>query len=114
MMTIDDLRIGDWVKTPSGYRQVEELSTKNCLLNWSDYGCTLDDVEPVLLTEEIIESNLSMCQGLLKWFKGWNTKDEWWFNLAGDNGEMYLHTYYVHELQHALKAVGIKEEIIKI
>ena len=56
-MKANELMIGDWVQTPNGCRRVEELSSKNVIMEWSDYGCTVEDVLPIPLTKEILEKN---------------------------------------------------------
>ena len=114
--------IGDWVKTPKGNRQVEELSTKNCLLNWQDYGCTLDDIEPIPLTEDIFKANNFRKSGSVFCFAddyydiiAFELSDSIWKVILHNNeislSDEQVFVSYVHQLQNFLNICGVEKEI---
>ena len=113
-MKANELMIGDWVQTPNGCRRVEELSSKNVIMEWHDYGCTVEDVLPIPLTADILNKNFPDTRYNVFWC--WDDRkegNELWFEIRieGEDMEFRMDMRYVHELQHALRLCGIEKEI---
>ena len=80
--------------------------------------CENTEIEPILLTSEILEKN-----GFEKWDDGWCIYDQentgievaWVgtiLKISGDYANLELPAVmYVHQLQHALRLCGISKEI---
>lgn len=123
-MDITDLMIGDWVQVPSLIDNVEHYDAWCKVKQLRDYdldvvgfkGLKYDEIAPIPLTPEILEKNgfvyndLPFAQYweqfglmLLPCGKGYSIN-------CGLNISMIINS--VHELQHALKLCGIKQEII--
>lgn len=127
--------IGDWVQTPNGCRKVEELSSKNVIIEWHDYGCTMEDVLPIPLTKEILEKNgfelREGCSTAWDWHDGEQsvyisgehtcpvgqtvtiyTPDGCTGAAFSSHRTLSDHKIRgVHELQHILRMLGIEKEI---
>lgn len=118
---ISELSVGDWVrhtfyednlqiKRIDG--ESERLLVKKGLMSVS---CHLDHFEPIPLTPEILEKN-----GFVKtWGRWYNSealmefeqyKDGWSRTINGGEYSVYF-IKYVHQLQHALRLVGVGKEI---
>ena len=130
-MKANELMIGDWVQTPNGCRRVEELSSKNVIIEWSDYGCTVEDVLPIPLTKEIMEKNgftivdvgdngPSTPPKNRNRFEKWFCQTTWqdiyvWYDRLMKNwclhGINQVHFNSVHMLQHTFRLYGITKEI---
>ena len=118
MLTQYDLMLGDLVRTHRGIREVEELSSTCALLDWPDYGCTVKDVEPIPITQELLEQNnfsvieehplryrVEYNEGILE---GWLTGTS--LDLAFHDSSAAIHIDYLHELQHLFKALKINHK----
>ena len=58
MITLEDLNIGNFIECPDEkYRQIKELSETDSLLDWDDYGCTIEEIEPIIPNDYILELN---------------------------------------------------------
>lgn len=92
------------------------------------HWCTIEKVEPIPLTLEILEKNefIGMPYAVLKidddsWLeyyyhehrliKWWSGIDEWENYSKVKDITFQCYCIYVHELQHALKLCGIEKEI---
>lgn len=125
-MDIYNLMLGDYVRTNDNWN--EQVSNKICEVTglreeentirlricgtdtevWSD---TEDDIEPIPLTEEILERNLAT-DPRMSWCIGWNKKDDLHVEIRTQiNGSFFGTCCFVHQLQHALKLCGIDKEI---
>jgi len=115
-MTInkEDYSLGDWVnisKLP-GYAQITRLEKYEV---WTDRlnELSYNDIEPILLTEEILERNgFYKCQeGESMWILDGhgtillNLDGHFWVSFTS----MSMSIIYVHELQHLLRRLGIRE-----
>ena len=128
-MKANELMIGDWVKVvscplPLKVRSVEDGKIGLChsvLWNNSIGWTRIDvpsstyeeDVEPIPLTDEILQKNFpEFEQGYtIGWFP--NNVDyqiEWYGDLE-DNEIIMKHVGSVHQLQHILRQVGSRKEI---
>lgn len=127
-MEARDLMIGDKLKTVFSQKIVKVKEIKQNCIYTEDNGYEYNEIEPILLTSNILEKN------------GWiyNNEDEKFFpqtwvgsglmlQSADDDGYRIVVTsdyddentnstpfiiLYVHELQHALMLRKIKKEII--
>lgn len=123
--------IGDWVKFPTSdlCHKVYAVQGKSVKFD-NKYWHKADKLEPIPLTEEILEKN---CENINHWQ---GVAREWtWYNKNGDYIELTLHAegetckdgffvsanggeyylfviHYVHELQHALLLCGIEKDIV--
>lgn len=125
-MEITDLMIRDWISSPYGNIQIEFLYNngyddvvgehKETYIDW-DTGeedirtvdITIDMVDPISLTEEIILSNGFTSYGdgvvgipAIGLVLTWDT-DRWFANYGN------IQIRYVHELQHLLRLVGLSD-----
>lgn len=117
-MKANDLMIGDWVMNTYNQKpeRVCEIRERMVMLDYNDLY-DYDEIEPILLTPEILEKN-----GFEDW-DGWsiyspeNTGIEiaWLgtiLKIGGECGNLELPAIeYVHQLQHALRLCGIGKEI---
>lgn len=70
--------------------------------------CNEDNIEPIPLTAEILETNLIHFQYGYPWYQRERYRHPDEFNIHIDNvTEVYVK--YVHELQHALRLCGLNE-----
>lgn len=121
-MKANELMIGDWVMCGNTPYQIAEISIGGtvCVDYENELFTSLDDIEPISLTAEILEKNgfeSTPAPSERVWRR--NSQEVWldnegknyWANLK--NGEFYFEGYieYVHELQHALRLCGIENEI---
>lgn len=119
-MEAKELMIGDWVIcTEFGKRKIAQIETVEPMRVWLRGGKTyvpIEFIEPIPLTEEILERNgFVRCSG-----KGWQlnqlstfrlqtstSKDEstttFWIRIA----DIWIHIMYVHQLQRVLRTCGI-------
>ena len=131
-MAIDckSLMIGDWVyfKTNKVYAKITEIyltldvehkymvSLNSC---GNRYCVSINEIEPIPLTPEILEANGWMYVDEDRMFYGEKLEGELpWISYAAHGDNMvfrlrdFCHLQYVHELQHCLKICGINKEII--
>lgn len=118
-----DLMLRDWVQTPEGKRQIPELSTKCCMLNWPDYGCTIADLQPIPLTKEIVERNSLWFDEELDAYNldglyvSYNDYYESFdvgsvkVGMCGDTFSSFTSIKWVHELQHILRICQISKKV---
>ena len=101
---------------------MEEISSKCNLLNWEDYGCSVDDVSSITLTPEILLSNAFEDRrnvGFIDdYYDGTSIICDLWDNrikITKDYNEMLNISYFfdikIHELQHALRLCGFDKTI---
>ena len=118
-MRAEDLQIGDWVRNDLGeIQQVVELREEGAMLSYNDIY-QYDDIHPIPLTPEILEKNgltLSLYGEHFPEDKRYDLEisviegDIYWTIECGYYGILRLR--FVHELQHCLKLVGIKKDIV--
>ena len=109
-MKVNELMIGDWVNYKGVYNQITPVDFDYDHREW------IKKIEPIPLTEEILEENGFVNKG-----------DEWVhysdfpfidFILNKDSDGFYIdcmldgYIQYVHELQHAFKLFKVDGEII--
>lgn len=127
-MKPNELMVGDWVIR----RGVSEESMRICDINVSAGTVYLDqdrrgvtekfeNIEPILLTPDILEMNGFVCADLPfeDFYEGYGLsiyREDYadghsnWYIICGINVSMNV--THVHELQHALKLCEIEKEII--
>lgn len=118
-----DLMIGDWVLCDNAPYQIAEIGGMVCIEAEQELFASLEDIEPIPLTAEILEKN------------GFRNIGGHWYDDAADYYELEVEAYsdsiwrviyhntefnigdervfvgHIHELQHALRLFGIKKEI---
>ena len=104
----------DWVYN-THYKQneqVEELGSNCVMLAYNDLYA-FDEIQPIPLTPEILEKNLST-EPQIAWCVGWHKKDDIHVEIQREdlNAAFYGVVDFVHQLQHALRLCGITREII--
>lgn len=124
-MNASELMIGDWVRTPDGIGTIRTIKEESdyAVVYVDNLDCyfRLQNIEPIELTKYILDRN------------GWKYEnycdecggdDEYYIQDCFDihiNGTKYeircidainIQLDYVHQLQHALKVVGIEKEIV--
>lgn len=121
-LTAKDLMIGDWVCFDGDTEhtnpvQIDGISTEEACVD----GDWFDVWEPIPLTKEILEKNgwedIDGGRGLFKEDKDYLlelsvfTDGKVWRTI---NGAEYIifEIKWVHQLQHAIKLVGIEKEIV--
>lgn len=128
-MKAKDLMIGDWVVWATRPTKIDAIAEGGFSVHLKDEGWqSIDAIEPIKLTPEILEKNGFEIRGKRKYFLVPNDpslaiKRE---PIIGANGNSFLighfwernkefrwfaETDYVHELQHALRLCGIEKEI---
>lgn len=122
MIKTNELQIGDWVSCDGKNCRVAEIGGMVCLDAESVLFGSIEDIEPIPLTPEILEKNgFTKENRLYYWVQEKDGKttagvyywvDEKHINIAGyeDDG-VTISCPYVHTLQHALKLCGIEKEI---
>ena len=127
MLRAEDLMIGDWVKTvcpkEESYQRVSDIhfsSYPYIITAGSEEKWFLVEVEPIPLTQEILEKNLKeFILGLNCMYElggpyciSLEQENCWVFGLATKVARYpMVKIRYVHELQHALRLCGINLEI---
>ena len=137
-MKANELMIGDWVRI-APYDIIDQV---DCLL--TEYAVTshgdtcgqyeYKDIEPILLTQEVLEKNGFVCvevgdNGIgtpakfRNRFEKWECRTQWHtfhvfydrirhsFSLNAAYSNHIEGMKYVHELQHALRISGIDKEV---
>lgn len=137
-MNANELMIGDWVRI-APYDIIDQV---DCLL--TEYAVTshgdtcgqyeYKDIEPILLTQEVLEKNGFVCvevgdNGIgtpakfRNRFEKWECRTQWHtfhvfydrirhsFSLNAAYSNHIEGMQYVHELQHALRISGIDKEV---
>lgn len=68
----------------------------------------IDKLEPIPLTKEILEKNFPYTE-ILVWY---GNEDKWYIECpAFEDLQVKIEIKYVHQLQHALRLVGIEKEV---
>jgi len=129
-MKAADLMYGDWVEVYDmdcswERHQIAVIEPGIVIFKDESFNeVNIDDIEPVLLTSEILEKNqvcrkgtiIQLLDDLIKvYVTVWNESNHnFILSISGGCKEKVLltkHIKYVHELQHALKLCGINIEI---
>jgi len=133
MLRAEDLAVGDWVKTVSSkkesYQRVKVIYSSMVapyiITTGTEEKWFLSEIEPIPLTPEILKKNGFSGEGYNMGIIGFHTdpipevKDGYevfiWKDMCLEIKHGFTHlkryTFYVHELQHALKLCGINLEI---
>lgn len=128
-MFAEDLMIGDWVLFDDNLNKIRSLTNDNgCTLSNKLHSVMTYDLKPVPLTSEILEKNgfelkIDPYSNRKYFLLGKNVynMDVYWINgsilLVEEQYEPQTYAYvceceYVHELQHKLKDLKIKKDII--
>lgn len=129
-LKISDLSVGDWVyvKWKDDDRWQGQIRETSCtgrlearLLDDTPFKvrCTIELVEPIPITPEILKAN-----GFLHNGKRWYTPELFTLERWSDNwtiiidcacGDYVCEVYtikYIHQLQHALRLAGVEKEIV--
>lgn len=131
-LKISDLSVGDWVKVKDdtykvmGITMLAEFDLCNSSVAYRE---TLDNIEPIPITAEILEKNGWSSDGMyatlridehrhLEYYyhehrlrKYYCGVDEWQNHAKVNNITFAVHCYSVHQLQHALRLAGVDKEI---
>ena len=113
-MKANEVMLGDWVynEVPCYVTAIYPNGTMDC--QGDDWAISTDRVEPIPLTEEILEKNgFEKCKIPEIEYIGWRLNEEFSveLNAVDDFDWNDVHIAYVHQLQHALRLCGIKKEI---
>lgn len=131
-MKANELMLWDWVYVPhrgkaSHYGKVTALLSSGAVETEINGSLALSSsVEPIPLTTEILEKNGFSAEGYNMGVVGFHTdpipdvKDGYevfiWKDMCLEIKHGFTHlkryTFYVHELQHALRLCGIEKEIV--
>lgn len=120
-MKANELQIGDYVNYRGQIIKVTSLYDKGGSneVGWSDkesVWVNADNVEPIPLTAEILEKNLSTTSQIQYCWDDFlsNSFGEDFYEIRyhGDVTELVISIRYVHELQHVLKLCKIEKEVI--
>ena len=123
-MTVNELMVGDWMHSKSNHVDSKvsyiKCGTHNVVLLkrcWQPHY--MDEIEPIQLTEEILEANGIKYQNGMPWYQGGYEGE---FELHYSNRDVVgigdlktditLTCRYIHELQHLLRMCGIDKEIV--
>lgn len=122
-MDIRDLSIGDWVldgnDNPAQILAIENWSDGYVLnVRIKDMGIgvvVITRVRPILITQEILEKNgfvknLGIYYHSEVLFELERVRDTWHRTFSAGEYDLY-EIKYVHQLQHALRLVGVGKEI---
>lgn len=129
-MKATDLMIGDWVMFDNEPLQVSEILAYNICTKYAFGQYRTDDLEPILLTGDILKSNgfelISNSdmdtKAFIDLYDVWGCKTMFQsFTLFYNrySKDYRLHAFrdnisnivYVHELQHAMRVCGVKKKI---
>ena len=135
-MKADELMIGDWVQVPCGDKQMFLKVIGICPFLSGEYYAYTEPIidrqplwmkmlEPIPLTPEILEKNHGEetragisdkpCWGEMGALWStllWKGENSFWLEVSTiTDGFVKKHIKYVHELQHALRLLGIDKEI---
>ena len=121
-MKITEFMVGDWVDFYHPYEPEKKIVTRHLVTEIFECGLVgisnhpnpvhADHIEPVKITPEILEKNLST-EPQIAWCVGWNKKDDIHVEIKREdlNAAFYGVVDFVHQLQHALRLCGIEKEI---
>ncbi len=118
-MKATELKLGDWVYTKNPIT-CEDMP---CKVKWihpilvDGYKTVIpcEEISPIPLTKEILEKNGWTFYGTQRY---WEYQNKYEFTLVHRNGKgfeieqvPYITFQYVHELQHILWALGMKDNM---
>lgn len=137
-MKPEELMIGDWVRlrhhNSDGKEIVKNFQVTEIRIHlgpddyyiWGERGNMgkIDDIEPVLITSEILEQNgWENIQGMYLRLAIGGSQYVEWYSFMGRVGRYYKYKdghediifcvdgiYYIHQLQHALRLCGVKKK----
>lgn len=121
-MNCEELQINDWVEYNGLNQKVKEISgLDNEVYLTIDECIDCTQVNPILITAEILEKNEWMCFNTYHKYShpkapfNIRQQKDGGYTIEVDADEygsaMFLFILYVHQLQHCLKLVGIEKEI---
>lgn len=130
-MKCEDLMIGDLVYHHNEVVRITGIGQNLVTYIYYHYvDCEVSEIEPIPLSEEILEKNGfegSPTRDLFIEMNLWETcalevlpsEGSWIVRMCNAKANKYIYKYnkinlyikYVHELQHALRLFGIKKEI---
>lgn len=134
-LKISDLSVGDWVKCGQWNGRIQRIAmhdgeTVEVIIE-SDCGQLymykqIHEINPILITPEILEANGFVKNGgVYKWndeeyvvfvclkeFLHYVNVEEMDEQFATEGSRIEASQLYVHQLQHALRLVGIEREIV--
>lgn len=128
-----ELMLGDWLepdqcRTPTAYTSVAMITTDGVYMNEAERLFSFDELHGVILSDDILKRmgfDYDELEETYHWQKGDNmtgisaevtlVMDDrgWMCNLYGPRCGMEIEELslnYVHELQHAMRLVGIEKE----
>ena len=115
-MKVSELEIGDWVSCLGDSVRVVSLSLKDDepigIMSPLKTMETFreEDVKPVPLTEAIFDSACEQDdRDYVEWYFNEDTPSIWHFEIAEVPDCFRIYIKYVHELQHALRLVGLND-----
>lgn len=125
MIDTKSLMLGDWVRCNCEdpfNGKVVQITEKGVDVLDDIFVYTFDQIEPIPITPEILEKNgftMSNCKGPKSWqlissemYCSWKTNRlNIRYGAERPMQEVHLKCYYVHELQHFLRMVGVEKEI---
>ena len=135
-----ELMIGDWVKLDfydSPYADEEQATWKNGRIvtirdddfanidfDRREFDIFLEDVQPIPISEEILiksgfeEVNMENIYSVYRYGRcdvtpdiDWDGKLCWMVYVGSNDHDANICTHFVHELQHALRLLGINKDI---
>lgn len=129
IMDNKSLMLGDWVQHRDGTPyQIAEIGGMVCIDAEQELFASLEDIQPIPLTAEILEKNefdiINVKYGQRIYVIADDyyelevdemTESIWrvnYWNLESSSFDASLHIAFVHELQHALRLLGIEKEIV--
>lgn len=124
-MNLSELQLGDWVhvegkKDPV---QITSLACDGSIEVNNEYYCTIEDLSPVELTDEIVEKRFERVEcryelpfgengvGLVQ-LGHWEYQTNWCCFVNAFPHEMRMTVTYIHELQHIFRLFGLKKEVV--
>lgn len=116
-LQLNELMVGDWVH-PMGHPDIKAQVKPEDYINLAEY-------EPIPLTPEILEKNgFTSDNNIATLLHRDDSKYELykikyvyygsWLEMVDkvNDNKLRVHCYYTHELQHALRLLGIEKEIV--
>lgn len=120
-MKVSELQIGDFVQCYNRYEKVSELVNTHPASS-SPYKISTEyaggffhrkeeEVKPIPLTEEILDNAfLKDSREYAEWYFGkCREPNVWRFEITETLNDISVNISYVHELQHALRLIGLDE-----
>lgn len=115
-MKATELMIGDWVLYNTTPKRIGGIDGKIIRFFRWDVWENPSAIEPIPLTAEILEKNLSTTSQIQYCWDDFlsNSFGEDFYEMRyhGDVTELVISIRYVHELQHVLKLCKIEKEVV--